>query len=166
VVDQLAAWFKRIPPGPVLAAACIALLAAMATQPGALTEVPALEGTALRAAQARAAAAGFTTRIVLKAGPGAAGTVLDQQPDAGVLAARRSAVVLFVTKGARQVGVPDVRGMPVAEARRVLAEAELTPGDVTYRSSPRTEPNRVITTDPPPGATVDVGTSVHVFAAT
>ncbi|HYZ92044.1 MAG TPA: PASTA domain-containing protein [Actinomycetota bacterium] len=165
-MDRLIALVKQIPPGPVVAAAAIALLAAMATQPGSLAHVPEVTGASVQAAQARAAAAGFTTRVVLKSGPGAAGTVLGQQPASGTLAARRSAVVLFVTKGARQVGVPDVRGMPVAEARRVLAQAELTPGDVTYKPTRRAEPNRVYATDPPPGATVDVGTSVHVFAAT
>jgi serine/threonine-protein kinase len=73
--------------------------------------------------------------------------------------------VLTVTKGARQVGVPDVRGMPVAEARRVLRDADLVPGDVTYRPRPDRESNRVYATDPPAGATVDAGTAVHVYAA-
>jgi beta-lactam-binding protein with PASTA domain len=55
--------------------------------------------------------------------------------------------------------------MPVDEARRVLREAELTPGDVIYRRVASGEPNRVISTDPPGGATVDAGTSVAVVAA-
>jgi serine/threonine-protein kinase len=103
--------------------------------------------------------------VALRTGPGRAGTVLEQQPEPGDFLARRSAIVLAVSRGARQVGVPDVRGMPVDEARRVLREAELTPGDVIYRRVASGEPNRVISTDPPGGATVDAGTSVAVVAA-
>jgi serine/threonine-protein kinase len=119
----------------------------------------------IRSAQKVAAAAGYSTSVVLRAGPGRAGTVLDQQPEAERFLGRRSAIILAVSRGARQVGVPDVRGMPVDEARRVLAEAELTPGDVTYRRETRAEPNRVISTEPPGGSTVDAGTKVDVFAA-
>lgn len=164
-MDQFASLLKRVPPGPVLAAAVIAVLAFLSSQPNALARVPELEGKRLHEAQAEAAAAGFTTRVVLRAGPGAAGTVLAQQPSSEVLSARRTPVVLIVTKGKRQVGVPDVRGMPVAEARQVLKDADLTPGDVTYRPTPNAEPNRVYATDPPAGATVDAGTAVHVYAA-
>ncbi len=165
-MDALTRLLRRIPPGPVLAAAAVAVIATMATRPDALTRVPDLEGERLHNAQAEAASAGFTTRVVLKTGPGAAGTVLTQQPEPDGLLAGRSPVVLFVTKGARQVGVPDVRGMPVAEARRVLVESDLTPGDITYRPTPSGETNRVYATDPPAGATVDAGTAVHVYAAT
>jgi beta-lactam-binding protein with PASTA domain len=55
--------------------------------------------------------------------------------------------------------------MPVDEARRLLTESELSAGDVTYRNSPGSEPNRVVSTDPPPGSTVDAGTPVDVVAA-
>ena len=165
-MDQLTRMLKGIPPGPVLAAAFIALLAFMATQPDALARVPDLRGKRLHEAQSEAAAAGFTIRVVLRAGPGAAGTVLAQEPESRALSARRTPVVLTVTRGARQVAVPDVRGMPVAEARQVLKDADLTPGDVTYRPQPKGESNRVYATDPPAGATVDAGTSVHVYAAT
>lgn len=138
----------------------------MSTGTDALARVPDLEGLRLQAAQSRALASGYPTRVVLTAGPGLAGTVLDHEPPPGSLAHRGSPIVLRVTQGARQVRVPDVRGMPVAEALRLLSEAELAPGDVTYRRDPRKEPNRVVTTDPAPGASVDAGTDVNLTATT
>jgi serine/threonine-protein kinase len=165
-MDEIARWLRRVPAGPVVAVVSIVAVWFMSTRPTALAPVPDLEGASVIVAQTEAAAAGYTTRVTLKSGPGRAGTVLAQQPAPRTLLARGAAIVLFVTRGARQVGVPDVRGLPVAEARRVLREAGLTLGDVTYRPAPGREANRVITTDPPPGATVDAGTAVAVFAAT
>lgn len=137
----------------------------MSAQPTSLARVPDMKGRDLNSAQKQAAAAGYPTSIALRAGPGRAGTVIDQRPEPGTYLAKRSSVVLAVTQGARQIGVPDVRGMPVDEARRVLEEADLTPGDVIYRRAANAEPNRVISTDPPGGATVDAGTTVNVVAA-
>ena len=152
--------------GPILAAAAIAGLWGMSTGSDALGRVPDLEGLRLDAAQVRAQSAGYTTRVVLESGPGVAGTVLEHEPAAGSLAQRGSPIVLRVTQGTRQVRVPDVRGMPVAEARRLLSEAELAPGNVTYRREPGKEPNRVVTSDPAPGTSVDAGTTVDLTATT
>lgn len=137
----------------------------MSTSAGALAKVPDLAGLPLQDAQAVAAASGYPTRVVLRPGPEVAGTVLSQEPAAGEFLAQGAAVELHVTRGARQIGVPDVRGMPVDEARRLLAEAELTPGDVTYVPAPDKEPNRVISTAPGPGDLVDAGTAVSLEAA-
>jgi serine/threonine-protein kinase len=152
--------------GPVLAAAAIAGLWGMSTGTDALDRVPDLEGLGLQAAQAKAQSSGYPTRVMLTEGPGVAGTVLDHEPAAGSLAQRGSPIVLRVTQGARQIRVPDVRGMPVAEALRLLSEAELAPGNVTYRQDPGKEPNRVVTSDPAPGAAVDAGTEVNLTATT
>lgn len=152
--------------GPVLAAAAVTGLWAMSSSTAAVDRVPDLRGLQLDVAQVRASTSGYPTRVVLDAGPGVAGTVLDHEPPAGALQPRGSPIELRVTRGARQVRVPDVRGMPVREARQLLAEAELTPGSVTYGAAPGAEPNRVIASHPAPGASVDSGTSVHLTAAT
>jgi serine/threonine-protein kinase len=152
--------------GPVIAVAAVAGVWGMSTGTDALDRVPDLEGLGLQVAQAKAQSSGYPTRVVLAEGPGVAGTVLDHEPPAGSLAQRGSPIVLRVTQGARQVRVPDVRGMPVAEALRLLDEAELAPGNVTYRREPDKEPNRVVMSDPAPGAAVDAGTGVHLTATT
>ncbi|MGH2760199.1 MAG: PASTA domain-containing protein, partial [Actinomycetota bacterium] len=106
--------------GPVLAAAAVAGLWGMSTGTDALGRVPDLAGLGLQAAQGRAQASGYATRVVLESGPGVAGTVLNHEPEAGSLAERGSPIVLRVSQGARRVRVPDVRGMPVAEALGLL----------------------------------------------
>jgi serine/threonine-protein kinase len=164
-VDGLTRWLVRVPAGPVIAAAAIAGLWGMSVQTTSLARVPELTRLDVTTAQREAAAAGYSTSFSLRDGPDRAGTVLDQQPEPGSFLARRSVIALAVSRGAKQVGVPDVRGMPVEEARRVIQGAELTPGDVTYRRAVGKEPDRVISTDPPQGATVDAGTRVDVVAA-
>lgn len=157
---------RRIPAGPLIAVAAVAGLWSMSTGSDALTEVPPLVGHPVQTAQTAAAELGFTTRIVVREGPGRPGTVLAQSPVAGQHLARGSPIELSVSKGARQVEVPDVRGMPVAEAQRLLRSAGVTVGDVIFRESPGAEPGRVLSTEPRHGATVDAGTLVDVVAAT
>jgi serine/threonine-protein kinase len=63
------------------------------------------------------------------------------------------------------VKVPDVRGVPVDEARRQLDRGNVRPGAVTYREHDEIQRDRVITTVPPPGRLVDVNTTVDIIAA-
>lgn len=164
-METLKAYARFIPVGPLIAAAAVAAIWWMSTGPGAAARVPDVRGLPADAAQTAAASAGYRTRITLQSGAGLAGTVLDQQPTPGDIAGKGTAIDLRVSTGAPQVKVPDVRGMPVDEARLVLKETGLEPGDVTYRRSPGREPNRVISTNPKPGATVDAATPVAVIAA-
>ncbi len=163
-MDALTRWIKVIPAGPVVAVIAIVGLWAMGSSSKSLDRVPDLAGLHLGAAETLASASGYTTRVVLVTGPGVAGTVLEHRPAAGALLARGSAIELDVTRGARQVGVPDVRGLPVDDARRILREAGLEPGDVLYREY-ESEPHRVVATEPRAGTSVDAGTSVVVIAA-
>lgn len=164
-MDSLKAYLRFVPVGPLIAVATVAGIWWMSTGPSAVARVPDVRGLAADAAQAVAASSGYTTRITLQSGAGLAGTVLDQEPTAGDVAGKGTAIDLRVSSGAPQVKVPDVRGMPVSEARLVLEETGLEPGDVTYRRSPGNEENRVITTNPRPGATVDASTPVALIAA-
>ncbi len=156
---------RRVPAGPLIAVAAVVGLWFMSSAPDALARVPDLEGLPLESARVQADAAGYHPRILLRDGPGRAGTVLRQHPPPTAILARGGSIDLHVTRGAKQVGIPDVRGMPVDEAQRLLRQSQLSPGDVTYRTVPGGEPNRVIATDPPAGATVDAGSTIHVIAA-
>jgi beta-lactam-binding protein with PASTA domain len=73
--------------------------------------------------------------------------------------------VLDVTEGVAQLRVPDVRKLPVDEARRRIADAHLKPGAVTYEDDPDIESNHVITSVPRPGKLVDIDSKVDVVAA-
>ena len=156
---------RRMPAGPLIAIAAVVGLWLMSTAPDALGRVPDLQGLPVETARIQSDAAGYKPRILLQDGPGRAGTVLRQHPPPSAILHHGGSIDLHVTRGARQVAVPDVRGMPVDEAQRVIRQAQLSPGDVTYRTIPDSEPNRVIATDPAAGATVDAGSTVHMIAS-
>ena len=155
----------RVPAGPIVAIAAVAGLWVMSGAPAAAHRVPDLEGMQVNSAIARAVEEGYFTKVAWKRTGGIAGTVVDQRPVAWTVRNKGTEIVLTVTRGAAQVKVPDVRGADVEEARRRLDRGHVVPGAVSYRQDRRVRPNRVITTDPPPGALVDVGTPVDIIAA-
>lgn len=156
---------RRIAAGPLIAAACVAGLWLMGSAPDALAPVPDLTGRPVETARLAARADGYHTQVIERPGPGRAGTVMSQHPKPGVHLAKGARIDLHVTRGTRQVVIPDTRGMPVDEALRVLRQAGVSPGEVTYRTVEGAEANRVISTEPRQGATVDAGSTVVVVAA-
>lgn len=162
---RLPAWLGRVPAGPVVAVVAVLALWAMGTVPSAVGRVPHLVGLKADIATALAAEDGFRAETVFRNVGGVPGTVVGQHPSAGEFRARGSAVTVEVSRGARQVKVPDVKGMPVDEARRVLEEQRLRIGEAIYRVFPDREPGRVVETDPPAGRQVDEGTTVDLTAA-
>lgn len=114
---------------------------------------------------ARAAKDGFFTKVEFREGGGVAGTVIRQQPEAQVVRNKRSTIVLEVTKGAAQIKIPDVRLIPVDDARRRLSDAHLRPGAVRYQKGGEIRSNSVIRTVPPHGTSVDVDSTVDIIAA-
>lgn len=157
--------FARPPVGPVIAVAGVAVLWAMSTLPSALREVPDLRGAPTEAASATAQERGFEVAVVLRDGGGVAGTVVGQDPPAGDHISRGEAVTLEVSRGAPQVTVPNLEGMPVDQARDVLEDAGLRMDDVRYRVFRGREPGRVVSTDPGAGTTIDRGSPIEVTAA-
>ena len=133
--------------------------------PSAAVRVPELEGRDVNKAIARAADAGFFTKVEFRKGGGVAGTVIRQRPGAAEIRSKRSTIVLEVTKGAAQIQVPDVRLLPVDDARRRISDAHLEPGAVTYQEGGLVRSNSVIRTVPAHGTLVDVGSPVEIVAA-
>lgn len=156
--------FARAPVGPVIAVGAVAVLWAMSTLPSALARVPDLRRGPSDAAAATAQRNGFTVVIVERDGGGIAGTVVGQDPSPGTYLRRGEAVTLEVSRGAPQVAVPDLAGMPVDQARDALEDAGLRLGDVRYRVFRGREPGRVVSSDPGAGADLDRGSSVEVVA--
>jgi serine/threonine-protein kinase len=163
-MDQLLAFVKRVPPGPVVAVGFVLMIFAMSRSVTATAFTPDVKGLSSADAQARVVDGGFTPMIETRVQGGVAGTVVEQDPSPGEALARGGTVTIFVTKGARQVTVPDVKGMPVDQARQVLRQARLEPGDVVYRNEPSREPDRVISTNPVAGRSVDEATRVEIVA--
>jgi beta-lactam-binding protein with PASTA domain len=165
-VERALHLLARIPAGPIVAVISILGLLQMQGTPAAAQRVPELEGLDVNRAVAVAAGDGFFTKVEFTPGGGVAGTVTRQSPEAEVISTKRSTIVLRVTKGVAQLKVPDVRRLPVDEARRRIADGHLTAGAVTYTDDPDIESNHVITSDPKPNALVDIGTTVDLVAAT
>lgn len=138
----------------------------MSGTPTASARIPSLAGMQINPAIAKAAKAGYFTKVEFRRGGGIAGTVVGQDPVPGVVRDKHSTIVLRVTRGAAQVRVPDVRHLPVDEARRRIDRGNLKPGTVTFRNEPKLEPDRVISTVPKAGTLVDVNTRVDIVAAT
>ena len=81
------------------------------------------------------------------------GDVFEQDPEAGSEAERGDRVTIVVSKGERQVEVPEVVGESLPEARALVEQAGLTVGSETEEESDEPE-GTVIGQDPEPGAEV------------
>ncbi|HET7231727.1 MAG TPA: PASTA domain-containing protein [Longimicrobium sp.] len=90
----------------------------------------------------------------------APGTVFAQRPAAGEAVPPGTFVTVTLTRSTR-VTMPSLVGRPVAEARRVLADAGLRAGGVTERDA-RGAAGRVLTQSIPAGTRVRPGTAVDL----
>lgn len=94
----------------------------------------------------------------------ARGTIVWQDPAPGTILPQRSVVLLVPSAGPQPVPVPDVIGLALPSAAKVLAAAGLKVGDVdTVASDP--EPNIVVATRPPVGGARDPGGAVDVVVS-
>lgn len=88
----------------------------------------------------------------------AEGTVLGTMPEPGETVAADSQIIVLVSAGPEPVEIPDIAGLPLGEAVDALEELGLI-----FIDSEGTIGEDAIGTDPPIGATVDVGTEVIVI---
>ena len=89
----------------------------------------------------------------------AAGLVASQQPDAGAHAEPGAQITLTVSKGKKQVTVPELTGRPYADAVSMLTESGLSPR-VEYASDPSRPAGEVISQSMAAGTEVSKGTAV------
>ncbi len=82
------------------------------------------------------------------------------EPAAGEMVDVGSAVTLIVSKGPKQVDVPDVAGLAEADAIAAIEAAELTPGSKSQSNSDTVPAGNVISTNPAAGTTVDAKSTV------
>ncbi len=157
-------YVKKIPVGPVIAIGFVLIVFSMSRSVTATSFAPELVGLKSGAAQEKANSEGFTAKVETRPEGGVPGTVVAQDPVPGEALELGDTITIFVTQGADQKTIPDVTGMPVDQARQALRQAGVTPGDIVYRNEPSREPDRVISTNPPKGRTVDEGTIVEIVA--
>jgi SulP family sulfate permease len=125
-------------------------------------EVPNLVGLSLDRASIAVSDAGFElgSSVYVRSTTWPEGTVVEQDPEAGTLADAGSKITPYVSTGRQRVLVPDVIGLPEAEAI-----AELTgDGLVVRRGGSAYDPDvpagDVVATSPGPGTQVATGTTI------
>jgi serine/threonine-protein kinase len=88
------------------------------------------------------------------------GSVISTDPVPGKRIRSGGTVTLTVSRGPREVAVPDVAHRTLAEARKQVKAAGLTPGTVNESFNDLVPQGQVIVTDPPAGRKFAPGTPV------
>ncbi len=92
------------------------------------------------------------------------GAIVWQDPPAGTILPQNTVITLAPSAGPQQVPVPDIVGLPMPFAVKVLAAAGLKPGGIdTVASDP--EPNIVIATRPAAGVGREPGSAVELVVS-
>ncbi len=94
-----------------------------------------------------------------------AGYVISQSPAAGTLADEGSTVQVVVSLGASTVTVPKVEGLELDEAKSVLREAKLIPGQVVREPNDEVEAGIVLRSDPPADSAAAPNTPVNLVVS-
>jgi beta-lactam-binding protein with PASTA domain/tetratricopeptide (TPR) repeat protein len=127
--------------------------------------VPKLVGLSLERARAAVAQAGLRVgEIAQRRDRARPGTVLAQDPSAGVPIERGAAIRLLIAGGPKTVVVPGVERMHVERASAVLRAAGFSVRIARQRSSLRE--GTVLKQTPPAGVHVEAGTEVTLLVAT
>ena len=96
----------------------------------------------------------------------AVGNVIRTDPDAGASVSPGQEVRVYVSSGQETTTVPTLEGLGQDAAAAALQSAGLVMGSVTPRNDPGLAAGTVISADQPAGATLPLGATVNVVAAT
>lgn len=91
------------------------------------------------------------------------GRIISQRPPAGRKVAEGEKVAVVISKGPRYVQVPDLEGMTVAQAKKVLQNNGLSLGRQEEASDPQRPEGCILAQDPAAGRSVDKGSGVTVY---
>ncbi|WP_164986169.1 Stk1 family PASTA domain-containing Ser/Thr kinase [Streptomyces roseicoloratus] len=148
----------RRPRGPLLVVAAVLLALGIGSgvwyiNSGQFTRVPAVLGQTEAQATQRLADAGLEVGATERAFSDVyeRGTVMAVDPAPGERIRGNGTVTLTLSRGPRIVKVPNLKGTPLAEARKALAEEGLATGVITYEFSRSVAQGAVIGSDPEPG---------------
>ena len=128
-------------------------------------EVPRTVGLDSVAAEALIREVGLTPRVVAEefSTAIAKGRVTSQRPTRGTRLKLGSEVRLILSRGTDQLAAPDLAGITVTQAKRILAEAGLILGPVTPIHSDAHARELIIAQEPAAGAPVTRGATVRLL---
>ncbi|MEU8761875.1 Stk1 family PASTA domain-containing Ser/Thr kinase [Streptomyces sp. NPDC048659] len=149
---------RRAPRGPFLIVAAVLLALGLGAgvwyiNSGQFTRVPAVLGQTEEQATRRLADAGLDVAATRRAFSDVyeRGTVMATDPGSGERIRGNGTVTLTVSRGPEIVKVPNLKGVPLADAKKRLADEGLAPGVITYAFSQAILQGAVISSDPEPG---------------
>ncbi|MEU2234029.1 Stk1 family PASTA domain-containing Ser/Thr kinase [Streptomyces vietnamensis] len=149
---------RRPPRGPLIAVVAVLLALGLGTgvwyiNSGQFTRVPAVLGQSEAAATKRLTDAGLDVGTTKRAFSDVyeRGTVMAVDPAPGERVRGNGTVTLTLSRGPQIVKVPNLKGKPLTEAKRVLEQEGLAPGVITYSFSDSVAQGSVIGSDPEPG---------------
>lgn len=88
--------------------------------------------------------------------------VFKQDPKAGASLSKGDDVTIFVSTGPKQVSVPDLSGLLVAQAKSKLKSANLKLGSVRHAPSDSVDQGHVISQEFPSGDQVEAGSTIDI----
>ncbi|WP_329121532.1 Stk1 family PASTA domain-containing Ser/Thr kinase [Streptomyces sp. NBC_01353] len=148
----------RRPRGPLLVLAAVLLALGLGAgvwyiNSGQFTRVPAVLGQSEAQATKRLRDAGLDVGTTKRAFSDVyeRGTVMATDPASGARIRGNGTVTLTISRGPQIVKVPNLKGKPLAEAKRLLAKEGLAPGVITRAFSQDIAQGAVISSDPEPG---------------
>jgi serine/threonine-protein kinase len=126
--------------------------------------VPLLVGTGLSDAEAQLAGLGYRVRVApaVESPEVERGKIMRQDPPAGTIAPRSTVVIVTPSAGQMPVAVPDLVGLEMNQAIKVLGAAGLKPGGIDSVVDREEDGGVVLGTRPSagagrlPGSTVDL----------
>ncbi|MEU7021024.1 Stk1 family PASTA domain-containing Ser/Thr kinase [Streptomyces sp. NPDC046203] len=149
---------RRITRGPLLIVTAVLLALGIGTgvwyiNAGQFTHVPAVLGQSEAEATRRLASTGLEVGATERAFSDVyeRGTVMAVDPAPGERIRGNGRVTLTLSRGPEVVKVPNLKGVPLAEAKKRLADEGLAPGVVGYAFSRSVAQGAVIGSDPEPG---------------
>ncbi len=125
-------------------------------------EIPDVKGTSASDAQATLEGLGLSVLVDERTnGNIAAGDAVKTDPAAGTSVQVGSDVTLIVSKGPKQIEVPDVVGLDTAAAKAEIKGVKLSPGEITEMENDVAS-GTVLSQDPVAGSQVDQGSMVNL----
>lgn len=123
-------------------------------------QVPQVVGQTQTAARAKLEDAGFKVTTTNRFSNQPKSKVVAQKPAGNTEADKGSTVTIFVSRGVKQVAVPNVLGLPQSQAVSQLTKAGLNSSVVLVSSS--SPSGRVVAQNPTSGTKVKAGSTVRV----
>ncbi|WP_246004923.1 Stk1 family PASTA domain-containing Ser/Thr kinase [Nocardioides marmorisolisilvae] len=143
------------------------LVGISAWQLGRYTTTPSVISLSQSAAKAKITKAGLTFKLgkAEYSEKYTKGSVMDTDPAPGDKVSKGGTVTVILSLGPERHAVPTVRGKTLEEVQQLIADADLSLGEVTQAYSDLVDEGMVVTTDPKAGTLLKRDTAIDVVVS-